>query len=827
MVVFYNKRSCLAVISAELCRRFATSTALVTEQKIVKLEPASTEMKGSVLSFNRATYRGIISGYDGRQYDFVMLDWQSPGFPTAGAAVEFTPNELQATNILSSANNRMRANLLSYWFSATGRTSRMDYWTRYLLPVFGAFIVASVLDQALLASREGARSAQPFVSLTYLFFLFPSFAVPIKRLHDRGLSGWWIVPGQGLLLTLPVAAYWYYSTRVNASEAAPDGLMTLLGWTALGVLALAWLFVLVNLWFLRGQPFENRYGPDPLEHGADAPLRRPVVIEDSRSSSHEPLAPSPTSDTKRSALLYVPNWIGRHWQGTLPLWVSYWIVGVVGNLIAFGLVFLVTDTMTPDGDFEPVPIFVALVISWSIVVCVGIWQLVGIWRSASRYIRENAERDQPTFWGGAAKVAVVLGAVSLFAQIANAAAPQIKEVYRIAFLNDPDLPAYSLRLTRNGTELELVGGFKYGLDGDLQSVLAAAPDVRVLHLDSVGGRIGEAVKVAKTVGRHRLVTYVAANCLSACTVAFAGGVERKILPGAKLGFHASAFPGMSQEDTAEADDTQRRVFVASGISGEFVDRALSTRADQMWFPTQPELQEAGVITGVATISEFAFSGIGGHVSEDAIAAKITPVLPFLTTLQRVSPTEYNAVLAVFVQSYKKGDTVADMVVAARKMILPTIVSRLPLADDSTVRAYGQLLVDQYKELRSRDVAQCFRFASGVGWDVNQPLVFSPQLARRELGLYDEILVTARLRHSPDPTTTEALWLEIFQRMSSRVGSERVMVLAETNVEPSRYRDYCDAAIALYQEVLQAPPATSAILLRQNFEQLVSNKKSNP
>jgi hypothetical protein len=45
---------------------------------------------------------------------------------------------------------------------------------------------------------------------------------------------------------------------------------------------------------------------------------------------------------------------------------------------------------------------------------------------------------------------------------------------------------------RNGTEIEISGGFKYGLNDDFLRILNAAPRVEVVHLNSLGGRIGEA-----------------------------------------------------------------------------------------------------------------------------------------------------------------------------------------------------------------------------------------------------------------------------------------------------------------------------------------------
>jgi hypothetical protein len=130
----------------------------------------------------------------------------------------------------------------------------------------------------------------------------------------------------------------------------------------------------------------------------------------------------------------------------------------------------------------------------------------------------------------------------------------------MAFMDDPRMPAYSIRIMRNGTEAEITGGFKYGLTDDFLKLVRASPQIKVVHLNSIGGRIGEAEKLSKLIRDRRLNTYTSSSCLSACTIAFAGGRERWIHRRAKLGFHGPAFPGWSDADIVEASNSQREIF---------------------------------------------------------------------------------------------------------------------------------------------------------------------------------------------------------------------------------------------------------------------------
>ena len=46
-------------------------------------------MRGNVIAFDRDTNTGAIGGHDGNRYDFVRLEWRSPGVPGRGAVVDF------------------------------------------------------------------------------------------------------------------------------------------------------------------------------------------------------------------------------------------------------------------------------------------------------------------------------------------------------------------------------------------------------------------------------------------------------------------------------------------------------------------------------------------------------------------------------------------------------------------------------------------------------------------------------------------------------------------------------------------------------------------
>ena len=183
-----------------------------------------------------------------------------------------------------------------------------------------------------------------------------------------------------------------------------------------------------------------------------------------------------------------------------------------------------------------------------------------------------------------AKLAVLVGLLSTIAALVTTGWPQVHEAARMAFQGDPDIQPYAIRVMRDGTEAEISGGFKYGLTDDFRKVLQASPNIQVVHLDSLGGQIGEAMKLHDLLQSRGLDTYVSSGCHSACTLAFAAGRRRILLNGAVLGFHAATFPGMRKEDEAREQRGQRSAFTAAGFDESFIDKALATPNSDLWKP---------------------------------------------------------------------------------------------------------------------------------------------------------------------------------------------------------------------------------------------------
>jgi uncharacterized membrane protein YhaH (DUF805 family) len=115
----------------------------------------------------------------------------------------------------------MQPSLSQFLLSASGRISRSQFWLRWALP----YIVLTVVLEILLFMLLDPWTAMIILDLYLLATLWPMIVMYIKRAHDRGRSGWFV-----LLFCVPILNLW----------------------------------PMIELLFLPGTSGNNTYGPDPV-----------------------------------------------------------------------------------------------------------------------------------------------------------------------------------------------------------------------------------------------------------------------------------------------------------------------------------------------------------------------------------------------------------------------------------------------------------------------------------------------------------------------------------------------------------------------------------
>jgi len=120
-----------------------------------------------------------------------------------------------------------------------GRARRSEYWyfqLFYMIFLIGILFVSILMVGGIERLDEGNGFALLPFSLLIIFFLgmfIPSLALSVRRLHDTGKSGWWL-----LLSIIP--------------------LVSSIGW-----------IVLLVFYCLEGEHRSNIYGPNPKALGLD------------------------------------------------------------------------------------------------------------------------------------------------------------------------------------------------------------------------------------------------------------------------------------------------------------------------------------------------------------------------------------------------------------------------------------------------------------------------------------------------------------------------------------------------------------------------------
>jgi uncharacterized membrane protein YhaH (DUF805 family) len=135
-----------------------------------------------------------------------------------------------------------------YLFSSfEGRISRKTFWIG-----IAVLIVAELAVYLIAEALQGDRLS----AIADLAFIYPEFAIAVKRAHDRDLPIWILVAffgGEAVLDLLTVL-------EMSGSSEQPS-VMSLFIAVPFTVLLVA---LLIELGFRRGTIGPNQYGPDPV-----------------------------------------------------------------------------------------------------------------------------------------------------------------------------------------------------------------------------------------------------------------------------------------------------------------------------------------------------------------------------------------------------------------------------------------------------------------------------------------------------------------------------------------------------------------------------------
>lgn len=192
-------------------------------------------MKGQILDFSVQTNTGVITGENGQRYNFAGAEWKDVKPPTRSMSVDFdvdatgqavqiylaqgqgfsqfTQNvEQQFQGVIKDhdAKDESAYNIVDWFIKClknyanfTGRARRSEYWFFVLAQII-ILVIAMVLDAILFSG------APLFYAVTALGLFLPSLAAGVRRMHDTGRSGWFLLISLIPLIGL-IVIYWLAS----------------------------------------------------------------------------------------------------------------------------------------------------------------------------------------------------------------------------------------------------------------------------------------------------------------------------------------------------------------------------------------------------------------------------------------------------------------------------------------------------------------------------------------------------------------------------------------------------------------------------------------
>lgn len=282
------------------------------------------------------------------------------------------------------------------------------------------------------------------------------------------------------------------------------------------------------------------------------------------------------------------KFISRHWHGNGNFWFGWLWFSLLLPLSIYWYGIQLVGVRTLHEPPRTRMMYAAAFMA--IILVLGIWQLVGTWRGSSK-------AKAPGHWWitrWLARLVAVAVAATAFAIII----PLLGGMPMLyATANDRDwLGQQGYNLTTQSDRIIINGSFTWRLHDEFAQALANNRQLRTVVLTSPGGQLGVGLRIGDMIKARALDTLASELCASSCTLAFVAGNRRMLRSNTKLGFHGVAGDG----DQLVRTGTELYVshFRKAGVPDAFINRAVGTSPQSVWYPTIDELRRANIVTDV-------------------------------------------------------------------------------------------------------------------------------------------------------------------------------------------------------------------------------------
>lgn len=413
----------------------------------------------------------------------------------------------------------------------------------------------------------------------------------------------------------------------------------------------------------------------------------------------------------------VGNWFKLHWQGMLPLDLSYWV-----NVFAIGLLLLFISPVLfqnlTDSNASPALRGGIIITFYVLITGISVWQLTGLYRSADKH----TSRGGSTGWAMMAKLMVLIGIGRYCYDLNQTGVPFILESGKL-IVGTSQLPPLSIRVMNQGTEVEILGGLEFGTSNNLAQVLADNPSVKIIHLNSMGGRIAEAKKLALLVKKNKLITYSKTQCLSACPIVFLAGKKKLLGDSAKLGFHSASFGDVSGSEVEELNKSLLSQLEEAKVPSWFIKKVSKINSEDVWYPSTDELIKAGFIDKVVDSGNYALSGVNDWQNPTTIDHELQKHEVY-KSLNQFDKEGYKIVRDWMVTGIKDGTPLNTITNKVNSYLYVERLSHyMQLGGDEEVIQYMESQIVQMEYLKNDYPAKCASytypevFDSDIAYDI--------------------------------------------------------------------------------------------------------------
>ncbi len=495
--------------------------------------------------------------------------------------------------------------------------------------------------------------------------------------------------------------------------------------------------------------------------------------------------------------------LAAHWRGELPLPRAFWLYFVLPVALASLLLGGLGTVLAVQGDMLRAG-SAALLIGWPLLCVLAVWAALGAWRSARAHVQKGGAQ----LWALAAQGTVL---VMLSAQaVATGAhfAPRISDYVQLAQGGDP-LGQLEATLTPDGRRLRLMGPVGQGDAARVLRLLQDAPQAGLVELQSPGGRIGEALRIAEAVRSRAAQTRAVGPCDNACVLIFLAGSGRQVMPGARLGLHRLPVPTFNPVFRSYARSAQVALWRQAGLPEAFILNALSSPPSVAWRPNSDELVAAGLIGVPDQPLDIPLPAPdGAQLSDYADALASNPVWQAIEarypgTIERAAQRMHGA---------RESQVADDATQVEGQRVMQALVPDLLHHAGPEIRLqFVTLLADQLGALGTATADRCHGLLAG---DAAVTRGMPATLARRESAWL--IDAAAEPGRGAAPGRRSGLELEVMRRaLGDRAPALLLGLGRPARVEGRGPR--CELATALIKEVLQLPAAERRLALRLMFE----------